>query len=429
MIFVAMLANRKEYEILKEQMSNKISMIFIDDTHIENLQNIKFDTLIINKPIKTHQKEFEKICKNARYLLVNSDQNKSIENVKGTIITYGLNHKCTVTASSIKEDSIMVALQREFINKQGKLEEIEEERVETIDNLDVYGHIIWFILNKIYGKSMKYWKKLTFYVDKTKKMLYNSRCRQYGKIIIQLKNKNREETKLDTNYLESNYLTLVGKVTGEKQFSHEIYGERFFTFKLSIARLSGNADIIPITVSERIINDEMLSEGKKLLVKGQFRSYNSYENERNKLILTVFAKDIIELQEEEENEFAKKDGVTNEVVLVGFICKKPIYRQTPFGREIADLLLAVNRAYNKSDYIPSIAWGRNARFSQNLEVGTKVRIVGRVQSRQYEKKFEDGTVETRIAYEVSIGSLEIVDENDTERETQTESVEENQEAV
>ncbi len=235
---------------------------------------------------------------------------------------------------------------------------------------------------------------------------------------------------MDTNYLESNYLTLVGKVTGEKEFSHEIYGERFYTFKLSIARLSGNADIIPITVSERLINEEMLRQDNKLLVKGQFRSYNSYENERNKLILTVFAKDIIELHEDEiENEFTKKDGVTNEVVLVGFICKKPIYRQTPFGREIADLLLAVNRAYNKSDYIPSIAWGRNARFSQTLEVGTKVRIVGRVQSRQYEKKYDDGRVENRVAYEVSIGSLEVVEESTPEKPVETETVEENQEAV
>jgi single-stranded DNA-binding protein len=121
---------------------------------------------------------------------------------------------------------------------------------------------------------------------------------------------------------------------------------------------------------------------------------------------------------------AKKDTVTNEVVLVGYICKKPIYRQTPFGREIADVLLAVNRAYNKSDYIPTIAWGRNARFCQNLEVGTKVKLVGRVQSRMYEKKHEDGTVENRVAYEVSIGSLEIVDEDDTENK-----VESNQEAV
>ena len=233
---------------------------------------------------------------------------------------------------------------------------------------------------------------------------------------------------MDTNYSENNYLTLVGKVTGEKEFSHEIYGERFYIFNLSIPRLSGNNDIIPITVSERLIKEDTLQEGRKLLVKGQFRSYNSYENERNRLILTVFAKDIIEVEEkedEEENDIVKKDIITNEVVLVGYICKKPIYRQTPFGREISDILLAVNRAYNKSDYIPCIAWGRNARFCQNLEIGAQVKVVGRVQSRTYEKKHEDGTVENRIAYEVSIGSLEVIEEKRTENEVETE----NEEAV
>ena len=238
---------------------------------------------------------------------------------------------------------------------------------------------------------------------------------------------------MDTNYLENNYLTLVGKVTGEKEFSHEIYGERFYTFKLSIPRLSGNADIIPITISERIITDDMLTEGKKLLIKGQFRSYNSYQNERNKLVLTVFAKDIQEVKDEEENEeveeneIVKKEATINEVVLIGYICKKPIYRQTPFGREIADLLLAVNRAYNKSDYIPTIAWGRNARFCQTLEVGAQVKIVGRVQSRTYEKKYEDGTVEQKVAYEVSICSLELIDQAGDEETSKVE--EENQEAV
>ena len=224
---------------------------------------------------------------------------------------------------------------------------------------------------------------------------------------------------MDTNYLENNYLTLVGKVTGEKRFSHEIYGESFYIFNLSIDRLSGNADIIPVTVSERLIKDDMLQEGKTLLVKGQFRSYNSYESGRNRLILTVFTKDIMEIEEkedQEENEIVKKDIITNEVVLIGYICKKPIYRQTPFGREISDILLAVNRAYNKSDYIPCIAWGRTARFCQDLEVGVQVKIVGRVQSRIYEKKFEDGTVEQRVAYEVSVGSLEVIEENDNAKE-------------
>ena len=231
---------------------------------------------------------------------------------------------------------------------------------------------------------------------------------------------------MDTNYLENNNLTLVGKVTSEKRFSHEIYGESFYSFDLQIPRLSGSEDIIPVTVSERLINDEMMQIGTTLLIKGQFRSYNSYENEKNRLILTVFAKDVKKLEEDEQehkvdengneiiaNDFARKDIVTNEVVLIGYICKKPVYRQTPFGREIADILLAVNRAYNKSDYIPSIAWGRNARFCQNLEVGTEVKIVGRIQSRQYEKKYEDGTIENKVCAlsdRVAGGKVMVLDE-------------------
>lgn len=218
-----------------------------------------------------------------------------------------------------------------------------------------------------------------------------------------------------TNLLENNHLVLVGKVTSDKTYSHETYGEKFYIFDLEVPRLSSAVDIIPITVSERLLTDLNLEIGTKLSIEGQFRSYNSYQNERNKLILTVFAKDIVEIKDEpkkEDSEEEKKDVVTNEVTLSGYVCKKPIYRQTPFDREISDLLLAVNRAYNKSDYIPCIAWGRNARFCQNMEVGTEVKIVGRVQSRKYEKKFEDGTSETRIAYEVSISSMEIIDKKD-----------------
>ena len=218
-----------------------------------------------------------------------------------------------------------------------------------------------------------------------------------------------------TNLLENNHLVLVGKVTSEKTYSHEIYGEKFYIFDLEVPRLSSAVDIIPITVSERLLTNLDLEIGKKLCIHGQFRSYNSYQNERNKLILTVFAKDIVEVEEQEENE-EKKDVVTNEVTLSGYVCKKPIYRQTPFDREISDLLLAVNRAYNKSDYIPCIAWGRNARFCQNMEVGTEVKIIGRGQSRKYEKKFEDGTSETRVAYEVSISSMEIIDKKDEKAE-------------
>ena len=217
-----------------------------------------------------------------------------------------------------------------------------------------------------------------------------------------------------TNYTENNYLVLIGNIVSEKVFSHEIYGESFYIFDLEVARLSGNSDIIPITISERLILEKELEIGDKVAIEGQFRSYNSYENEKNRLILTVFAKDIKYLSEEDEENSSEK--VSNEVTLIGYICKKPIYRQTPFGREISDILLAVNRAYNKSDYIPAIAWGRNARFCQNIEVGTKVKITGRVQSRNYEKKFEDGTTQTRTAYEVSISSLEIVNEEEENKE-------------
>ena len=227
---------------------------------------------------------------------------------------------------------------------------------------------------------------------------------------------------MNINYDDNNHLVLMGKVTSEKRFSHEIYGESFYIFDMEVARLSTTQDIIPVTISERLIPDGVLEIGKKVLIKGQFRSYNSYENERNKLILTVFAKDIFFEDEIEngENSEESKEIVSNEVILTGFICKKPIYRQTPFGREIADLLLAVNRAYNKSDYIPAIAWGRTARFCQNLEVGTEVRVTGRVQSRTYEKKFEDGTSQTKVAYEVSIGSLEVINQKENSMEEKQE---------
>ena len=226
---------------------------------------------------------------------------------------------------------------------------------------------------------------------------------------------------MNTNYLENNHLVLVGKVTSDKRFSHEIYGEKFYIFDLAVPRLSGNADIIPITVSERLLSINELQIDSKIIVEGQFRSYNSYENEKNRLVLTVFAKDIKFAEDQDAEIEVSKDVVSNEVTLNGYICKKPIYRQTPFGREISDLLLAVNRAYNKSDYIPCIAWGRNARFCENIPVGTEVKIVGRVQSRTYEKKYEDGRVETKVAYEVSVSSLEVVNQEDnTDDSTKTE---------
>lgn len=207
------------------------------------------------------------------------------------------------------------------------------------------------------------------------------------------------------NYSENNHLVLIGKIVSEKNYSHEIYGEKFYVFSLEVVRLSSTTDIIPITISERLLTNVDISIGREVKVEGQFRSYNSYENERNRLILTVFAK---EIEEFVHNESEDKELVTNEVELVGYICKKPIYRQTPFGREIADVLLAVNRAYNKSDYIPTIAWGRNSRFCQTLEVGDNIRVWGRLQSREYQKKISETEVVKKVAYEVSISKMEKV---------------------
>ena len=233
---------------------------------------------------------------------------------------------------------------------------------------------------------------------------------------------------MDTVNSENNHIVLVGKVTSDKRFSHEIYGEKFYVFDLSVPRLSGTSDSIPITVSERLMVNGELPIDTKITVEGQFRSYNSYGEGKNRLILTVFAKNIILLEDQESEVEAKKDFISNEVTLIGYICKKPVYRQTPFGREIADILLGGNRAYSKSDYIPCIAWGRTARYCENMEVGTEVKIVGRVQSRQYEKKHEDGTIESKVAYEVSVASLEVINKEDDSNKEEVPQ-EENKEAI
>lgn len=178
---------------------------------------------------------------------------------------------------------------------------------------------------------------------------------------------------------ENNSVVITGVVVEDGVFSHEVYGEGFYTFKISSERLSENADILPITVSERLLMNQDIQRGKHVKIKGQLRSYNNYTGNRSRLVLTIFVRDIQVLDEEQmHNE--------NEIILNGFICKAPIYRKTPFGREISDVLIAVNRAYNKSDYIPCITWGRNARYISSLEVGTAVKVWGRIQSRVYQKK-------------------------------------------
>lgn len=200
----------------------------------------------------------------------------------------------------------------------------------------------------------------------------------------------------------NNQAQIIGIIEDEFMLNHEIYAEKFYTFTLKIPRLSGNFDNIRVMISERLIMDRGYCVGDRVEITGQFRSYNCSDPDGNRLILTVFARDIVPAEE-----VSYKNP--NQLYLNGFICKPPVYRTTPFGREITDLLIAVNRSYNKSDYIPIIAWGRNARFAKNLSVGDNVKIWGRIQSRNYQKRISEEKTITKTAYEVSINRMELVD--------------------
>ncbi len=198
------------------------------------------------------------------------------------------------------------------------------------------------------------------------------------------------------NEKQSNKVFLRGEVVSEKRFSHEVYGEGFYETDLAVKRLSGQVDVLPVTVSERLMESGNFDVGKTVSILGQFRSYNKMVDGKSKLLLTVFVREVVDFEDMKN---------PNSIVLSGYICKEPTYRTTPFNREIADLLIAVNRAYNKSDYLPCIAWGRNARFVKNLPVGEKVCISGRIQSREYQKKVSENEVKTLTAYEISICKL------------------------
>ena len=202
------------------------------------------------------------------------------------------------------------------------------------------------------------------------------------------------------NYFDNNMVKIGGKVISELEFSHEIYEEKFYRLYIETRRISDYNDKLPIIISERIINIDNINVGDIVYIEGQFRSYNQPVDGKSKLVLSIFARDIEKSQDEALLTF-------NEATFVGFICKKPIYRKTPLGREIADVLLAVNRTYKKSDYIPCILWGRNAKFCEKVEVGTKIKLSGRIQSRNYEKKLEDNKVISKVAYEVSVSKLSI----------------------
>ena len=204
------------------------------------------------------------------------------------------------------------------------------------------------------------------------------------------------------NYVseKNNKVYVQGEIVSDAVYSHEVYGEGFYEFYVRVLRLSGQADILPVTLSERLIQDGMLGKGKTLCALGQFRSYNKIENGKSRLMLTVFIRELLD---------ELPDKNPNSIILSGYICKPPVYRTTPFNREIADVLIAVNRAYNKSDYIPCIAWGRTARFVKNLGVGDKIAVSGRIQSREYQKKFSETDIRTMTAYEVSMSKLAAFD--------------------
>lgn len=202
------------------------------------------------------------------------------------------------------------------------------------------------------------------------------------------------------NNIKNNQVTICGEIAGEFVFSHEVYGEGFYLVDVLARRLSGACDAIPVTVSERLIDVTQNYIGQYVCVSGQFRSYNRHDEMKNRLVLSVFAQDL---------EFAEKlmDDV-NQIFLDGYICREPIYRKTPLGREITDMIVAANRSYGKSDYIPCVSWGRNAKYASGLEVGSRIRICGRIQSRQYVKKLDGGSAEERTAYEVSVSKMEVV---------------------
>ena len=199
--------------------------------------------------------------------------------------------------------------------------------------------------------------------------------------------------------IENNKVSVIGEVVSEFKFSHEVFGEGFYVVDMAVSRLSDQVDIIPLMVSERLLDVSKDYQGCTMEALGQFRSYNRHEGTKNRLVLSIFVREVNFL--EEFTDYTK----TNQIFLDGYICKEPIYRKTPLGREIADLLIAVNRAYGKSDYIPCITWGRNARFASTLEVGQRVQLQGRIQSREYVKKISEDNSERHTAYELSASRI------------------------
>ena len=231
------------------------------------------------------------------------------------------------------------------------------------------------------------------------KYAVNKNQKSKFKLTAIIKNIKIGELSMKYELMNNNKVYLKGTVLEEPVFSHETFGEGFYEVKLSVPRLSEHIDILPVTVSEKLLKNFVV--GKQIGIKGQFRSFNKLTEEKSKLILSVFAREIIDVDDTMN---------PNIIEITGFVCKEPVYRTTPFNREICDILVAVNRAYNKSDYLPCIAWGRNARFIKDAEIGSKIEIIGRIQSREYQKRFPNGDIVTRTAYEISVNRINLKDE-------------------
>jgi len=196
----------------------------------------------------------------------------------------------------------------------------------------------------------------------------------------------------------TNHITLRGSLVCLPEFSHENHGRRFFRFFLEVPRLSGTVDVLPVIAEEGILNSIGLSDGEMLTVAGQIRSHNVRTDGRRHLLIFVFA-----------NAILCEDGEpVNDVLLEGPLCREPTYRRTPLGREICDIMLAVPRAFRRADYLPCILWGRTAQEGSQCHTRDRIRVCGRLQSRQYTKVTETGS-EERTAYEISALTAEVID--------------------
>lgn len=222
-----------------------------------------------------------------------------------------------------------------------------------------------------------------------------------------------ENSPTEKLFSEFNKVFVSGRIEAEFDFSHEVLWEKFYRTRVRVERLSGTEDLVPIVVSDLLIGRERMKtslEGKWVEVAGQFRSYNKLgEDGRRHLDLFLFVTAINIYDDEDELEEVTN---ANLIYLDGYLCKPPVFRKTPLGRQITDLLIAVNRPYGKSDYIPCIAWGRVAQWASEFEVGNRVKLYGRVQSREYFKRFSKDSEarEYKDAYEISVMRMQKVED-------------------